>query len=176
MPDLVSLLIPLFLALVVVVCLVRRVAVFDVFTQGAKEGLQSCVSLLPLLAGLVMAVTMLEASGALELASELLAPFARALGMAREVIPLALMKPVSGSASTALLSQILHDCGPDSLAGRTASVLAGSTETALYCIAVYFGAVKKREKTCAFPAALAGHLAACLCAGWAVRWFLGGGA
>ena len=65
MPDLVSLLIPLFLALVVVVCLVRRVAVFDVFTQGAKEGLQSCVSLLPLLAGLVMAVTMLEASGAL---------------------------------------------------------------------------------------------------------------
>lgn len=174
MPDFVSLIIPIFLALVLALCLARRVPVFDVFIEGAKEGLQSCVKLLPLLAGLVMAVTMLEASGALELAAGWLAPVARAFGMAREVIPLALMKPVSGSASTALLSQILDACGPDSPAGRTASVLAGSTETALYCIAVYFGAIQKREKTCALPAALAGHLAACLCAGWAVRWFLGG--
>lgn len=175
MPDVVSLIIPAFLAIVLVLCLIRHISVFDVFTEGAKEGLRSCMTLLPLLAGLVMAVTMLEASGALELAATWLSPLARAWGMAREVIPLALMKPVSGSASTALLSQVLDECGPDSFAGRTASVLAGSTETALYCIAVYFGAIKKRGKTCVFPAALAGHLAACFCAGWAVRWFLGMG-
>lgn len=175
MPDVTSWIVPGFAAAVVVICLVRRVPVLDVFTEGAKEGLHSCVSLLPVLIGLIMAVTMLQASGALDLVCAALTPVARALGLPAEALPLALMKPVSGSASTALLAQLFETNGPDSFAGRVASVLAGSTETALYCIAVYFGAVKKRERTHALPAALAGHLAACLSAGWAVRFLLGAG-
>lgn len=173
MDELMSWVVPLFLAAVVILCLARRVPVFDAFTEGAGEGIRSCASLLPTLVGLVMAVSMLQASGALELACGALSPLARALGLPVEALPLALMKPVSGSASTALLAQLFESHSPDSFAGRVGSVLAGSTETALYCIAVYFGAVKKNERTCALPAALAGHLAACLSAGWAVRLLLG---
>ena len=168
-----SYLVPLLLAALVVYCLVRRVPVFDAFSEGAREGLRSCVSLLPVLVGLVTGVSMLQASGALELAAGALEPLARYLGLPKEVLPLALMKPVSGGASTALLSQTLDRCGPDSFAGRAASVLAGSTETALYCIAVYFGAIRRKGKNCALPAALLGHLAACLCASWAVRLLMG---
>ena len=173
MSDLSAWIVPAFAAMVAALCLLRRAPAFDAFTEGAREGLRSCVSLLPTLIGLVMAVSMLRASGALELACAALTPLARAFGLPPESLPLALMKPVSGSASTALLSQLFTQLSPDSFAGRVASVLAGSTETALYCLAVYFGAVGKRERTCALPAALAGHLAACLSAGWAVRLFLG---
>lgn len=168
-----SCLVPFLIAALLLFCLFRSVPVFDAFSEGAKEGLRSCVSLLPVLIGLVTGVTMLQASGALELAARALEPLARCLGLPKEVLPLALMKPVSGGASTALLSQTLEACGPDSFAGRTASVLAGSTETALYCVAVYFGAIRRKEKSCALPAALIGHLAACLCASWAVRLLMG---
>ena len=167
---------PLFVGVILLFGLCRRAPVFDAFTAGAKEGLRSCVSLLPTLVGLVMGVSMLSASGALELAASLLAPAARAIGLPEEVIPLALMKPISGSGATALLSEIFHSQGADSFAGRVASVLAGSTETTLYCVAVYFGAVGIGKKNHALPAALTGDLAACLCAGWTVRLFLGGGA
>lgn len=160
----------------VILCIVlfglfRNVPLFDTFVAGAKEGLRSTVSILPSLVGLIMAVSMLSASGALDLFSSALAPAARALGLPPQVMPLALIKPVSGSGSTAVLTQIFKDCGPDSFPGRVASVMSGSTETTFYAIAVYFGAVDIRKTRHTIPAALAGDLTACILSALTVRLF-----
>ncbi|HEX3018123.1 MAG TPA: nucleoside recognition domain-containing protein [Caproicibacter sp.] len=162
----------------VILCIVlfgflRGVPVFDTFVAGAKEGLQSSISILPTLVGLIMAVSMLSASGALDLLSSLLAPVANALGLPQQVMPLALIKPISGSGSTAVLTQIYKDYGPDSFAGRVASVMAGSTETTFYCVAVYFGAVGIKKSRHTIPAALVGDVTALILSALTVRLFFG---
>lgn len=160
----------------VILCIVcfglfRKVPLFDTFVAGAKEGLHSTVSILPSLIGLIMAVTMFSASGALDLFSSLLSPVANFLGLPAQVMPLALIKPISGSGSTAVLTQIFKDYGPDSLIGRIASVMSGSTETTFYAIAVYFGAVGIRKTRHTIPAALIGDLSACIFSALTVRLF-----
>lgn len=165
--------VPAVVLLMVLFGVIRRVPVFDTFVEGAKEGLASCFSILPTLVGLMMAVTMLSASGALDLLSSFLAPAARFLGIPSNVMPLALIKPISGSGSTALLSQIFATSGPDSFAGRVASVMAGSTETTFYCIAVYYGSVQIKRTRHTIPAALTADLTAFLMASLAVRLFFG---
>lgn len=150
---------------------VRKVPVFDAFTAGAKEGLKSSVSILPTLIGLIMAVSMLSASGALDLLSAFLAPAAGLIGLPPQAMPLALIRPVSGSGATAVLTQIFRDYGPDSFTGRVASVMSGSTETTFYAIAVYFGAVGIKKTRHTIPAALAGDLTACIVAALTVRLF-----
>ena len=131
--------VPVVITAIVLFGFLRKVPVFDTFVAGAKEGLHTTVSILPTLIGLIMAVSMLSASGALDLFSSLLAPAARFLGLPSQVMPLALIKPFSGSGSTAVLTQIYRSSGPDSFAGRVASVMAGSTETTFYAVAVYSG-------------------------------------
>jgi spore maturation protein B len=160
----------------VVLCIVlfgffRGVPVFDAFITGAKEGLQSSVSILPTLVGLIMAVSMLSASGAFDLLASLLGPAAGALGIPVQIIPLALIKPVSGSGATAVLTQIYKDCGPDSFAGRVASVMAGSTETTFYAVAVYFGSVGIKKTRHTIPAAVAGDITALILSSLSVRLF-----
>ncbi|MCI9576436.1 MAG: spore maturation protein [Clostridiales bacterium] len=147
--------IPVAVIAIVVFGLVRRVPVFDTFLSGAKEGLSSSLSILPSLVGLIVAVTMLNASGALELLTSFLAPVTNALGFPSEVMPMALLRPISGSGSTAMLTQIFDSFGPDSFIGRVASVIMGSTETTFYAIAVYFAAVGIKKTRHAVPAALA---------------------
>lgn len=165
--------VPVAVLLMVLFGVVRHVPVFDTFVEGAKEGLSSCFSILPTLVGLIMAVTMLSASGALDLLASFLAPAAKFLGIPANVMPLALIKPISGSGATALLAQIFETSGPDSFAGRIASVMAGSTETTFYCIAVYYGSVQIKKTRHTIPAALLADLAAFLTAGWVVRLFFG---
>lgn len=173
MPDFGSYAVPVVIACIVLFGFFRKVPVFDTFITGAKEGLQSSVSILPTLVGLIMAVSMLNASGALDLLSSLLAPAASALGLPPQVMPLALIKPISGSGSTAVLTQIYKDCGPDSFAGRVASVMAGSTETTFYAVAVYYGSVGIKKTRHTIPAALVGDLTACILSALAVRIFFG---
>ncbi len=173
MPDFGSYAVPVVIACIVLFGFFRKVPVFDTFIAGAKEGLQSSVSILPTLVGLIMAVSMLNASGALDLLSSLLAPAASALGLPPQVMPLALIKPISGSGSTAVLTQIYKDCGPDSFAGRVASVMAGSTETTFYAVAVYYGSVGIKKTRHTIPAALVGDLTACILSALAVRIFFG---
>ena len=151
-----SYIIPSVIILILLFGIVRKVSVFDTFLEGAKEGLHSSVSILPSLVGLLMAVTMLKASGILDLFTQWIAPAASFLGFPPEVLPLALLRPISGSGSTALLTQIFDEYGPDSLIGWTASVMAGSTETTFYAIAVYFGATQVKKIRYAVPAALMG--------------------
>jgi spore maturation protein B len=173
MPDFGSYAVPVVIACIVLFGFFRKVPVFDTFIAGAKEGLQSSVSILPTLVGLIMAVSMLNASGALDLLSSLLAPAASALGLPPQVMPLALIKPISGSGSTAVLTQIYKDCGPDSFAGRVASVMAGSTETTFYAVAVYYGSVGIKKTRHTIPAALVGDLTACILSALAVHIFFG---
>jgi spore maturation protein B len=163
--------VPLVIAAIVLFGFLRRVPVFDTFVAGAKEGLHTTVSILPTLVGLIMAISMMNASGALDLFSSLLMPLAKLLGLPPQVMPLALIKPFSGSGSTAVLTQIYKDCGPDSFAGRVASVMAGSTETTFYAVAVYFGAVGIKKTRHTIPAALIGDLTACIFSALTVHLF-----
>ena len=164
-------LVPCIIALILLFGFFRKVPLFDTFLDGAKEGLRSTVSIAPALFGLITAVTMLKASGALDLFTAAVRPLAQALGLPPEVVPLTLLRPVSGSGSMALLNGIFADCGPDSFAGRVAAVMMGSTETTFYAIAVYFGAVGIKKTRHTIPAALSADLVSFLTSALAVRLF-----
>ncbi|WP_312694482.1 spore maturation protein [Caproiciproducens sp.] len=163
--------IPAVVFLIVVFGLMRGVPVFDTFVAGAKEGFSSSVSILPSLVGLMMAVAMLNASGALDILASFLSPVARALGLPAQVMPLALIKPVSGSGATAVLVQIFQNNGTESFAGRVAAVMSGSTETTFYAIAVYFGSVGIKKTRHTIPAAITADLTAFIVSALTVRLF-----
>jgi len=151
----------------------RGVNTFDAFLEGAKEGLSTVVSITPALICLLTAVAMFKASGALDVLSWSLAPVAEALGLPREVIPLGLLRPISGSGAMVLFNDLLETYGPDSFIGRVASVMEGSTETTFYTIAVYYGATKVTKTRHTLPSALSADLAGIIMSAVAVRLFLG---
>lgn len=163
--------IPAVVFLIVVFGLMRGVPVFDTFVAGAKEGFSSSISILPSLVGLMMAVAMLNASGALDILASFLSPVARVLGLPEQVMPLALIKPVSGSGATAVLVQIFQNNGTESFAGRVAAVMSGSTETTFYAIAVYFGSVGIKKTRHTIPAAITADLTAFIVSALTVRLF-----
>ena len=138
----------------------KGVDVFDTFLLGAKEGLHTTLHILPTLIGLIMAVGMVRASGLLEMLCALAQPVAQGLGVNPEILPLALLRPISGSGASAYTLSILEAFGPDSVTGKMASVLAASTETTFYAITVYFGACGCKKLSCAVPAGLLGDAAA----------------
>ena len=120
------------------------------------------------------AVYMLRASGALELAALALAPLLERVGLDPELLPLMLVRPISGSAALGVGAELISTYGPDSQLGRTAAVMLGSTETTFYTIAVYFGAVGITRTRYAVPAALCADLTGFLAASWAVGLLFGG--
>ena len=138
-------------------------------TEGAEKGLKVSLRIMPPLIGLLTAVYMLRASGALELLGEAVGPLLSAVGIPAETIGLLLVRPVSGSAALGVGAELIETYGPDSLVGRTAAVMLGSTETTFYTIAVYFGAAKIGKTRYAVPAALCADIAGFLAASWAVR-------
>ena len=137
--------VPFLLAAILLHGLWKGVPVFDTFCEGAKEGLGVSFRILPSLVALMTAIGMFSASGALDVLTSALDPITNALRLPREVVPLALLRPVSGSGSMALFQKLLADLGPDSLGGRIASVMMGSAETTFYTIAIYFGATSVRD-------------------------------
>ncbi len=153
--------------------LFKNVPVFDVFLEGAREGLSTAIHILPSLVGLMTAVGVFNASGALDLISHGLKPVAELLGLLPQVMPLALLRPVSGSGGMAIFRELLADHGPDSFVGRVASVMMGSTETTFYTIAVYYGAVNIRKTRHTLPAALGADLAGFVFSSLAVIWLFG---
>lgn len=152
--------------------LYKKVDILSAFTEGAKENLKTAVGLLPTLTLLMLGVGMFRASGALEAVTGLVAPFIEKIGFPADCLPLALLRPVSGSGALSILENILKEQGADSFTGRVASVLMGSTETTFYTIAVYFGATKVKKSRHALPAALAGDVTAFLMSALAVRMFI----
>lgn len=160
--------IPCLLAGVALYALTRRVDVYAALTQGAGEGLTVVAKILPALVGLLTAVYMLRASGAMDALAAALAPVLGLLGSAGTAA-LLLVRPVSGSGALAVGSQIMEQYGPDSAVGRTAAVMLGCSETTFYTVAVYFGAAGIRRTRYTIPAALTADLAAFVAAAWAVR-------
>ena len=161
--------IPVFIALIMTVGLIKRVDVFGEFTDGAKENLKSAFEVLPALIALMTAIGMFKASGGLEIISAAIAPVTDFLGFPKECIPLALIRPVSGSGALAVYESILTEVSPDSFAGRVASVVIGSTETTFYTIAVYYGITKVKKTRHAIASSLTADLTGFILSALTVR-------
>ena len=130
---------PLIIAGVALYGVGRGVDVYDALIHGGGEGLEVLLRIVPSLIALMTAVYMLRASGALELAAQVLAPLLDRAGVPAQLLPLMLVRPISGSAALGVGAELIQSCGPDSYLGRVAAVMLGSTETTFYTIAVYFG-------------------------------------
>lgn len=146
--------------------LYKKIDIFDTFLIGAAEGLKIIVKILPALCGLLAAVSMLRASGAIDFIVSICSPFLKYIKIPAEILPLALLRPISGSGSLAILSDILKNYGADSQAGKIASVIMGSSETTFYAIAVYFGSVGIKNSGHTLKAALFADLVCVLCGAW----------
>ena len=142
--------VPVMLVGIATAGLIRRVKVYDVFIEGAKEGFDVAIRIIPFLVGILVAIGMFRASGAMELLLAALRPAAAATGFPAELIPLAILRSLSGSGSLALTTDLIKTHGPDSLMARMAATLYGSSETTFYVLAVYFGAVgvKRTQARC----------------------------
>ena len=167
-----SWIIPALLLLSALYAVRRKVDVYDALIIGAGHGLDLAARILPSMAALLCAVSMLRASGAMELLANLLSPILRVLGLPPEVTALMLIRPMSGSGALAVGSEVMAQYGPDSYVGRVAAVMLGSTETTFYTIAVYFGAAGIRRTRYTIPAALTADLAAFVFAALSVQWLM----
>lgn len=156
--------IPVLLVVIPLAGIIRGVKVYDVFIEGAKEGFEVAVRIIPFLVGILVAIGMFRGSGAMDLLGALLRPFADATGFPSELVPLTILRSLTGSGSLAFTTDIIKTHGPDSLIARMAATIYGSTETTFYVLAVYFGAVGIRRTRHAVPAALVGDLAAAIVA------------
>ena len=171
--DLSTLLVPGLLAATALVGIGRKINVYDTLTEGAREGLSVSIRILPALVGLLTAVYMFRASGAMEFLGALLGPVLELVGIPPETAALLFIRPVSGGGALALGSDLIAQYGPDSYIGRVTAVMLGSTETTFYTIAVYFGSAGIKKTRHAVPAALAADLAGFIAAAFAVRLVFG---
>ncbi|MEG0069334.1 spore maturation protein [Cetobacterium sp.] len=145
---------------------VKKVKVYEVFCEGAKEGFSTAVRIIPFLVAMLVAIGVFRASGAIDVIIKYLNPILEFIGMPGEVLPMAIMRPLSGGGSTGIMNDIFITYGPDSMVGRMASVMMGSTETTFYVLAVYFGAVSIRKTRHAVVAGLLADVAGILAAVW----------
>ena len=166
--------VPLLLAGIPLYALTRKVKVYPVFLEGAKAGFETGVRIIPPLVAVMVALGMLRASGALDALADLLAPVLGPLGVPASVLPLVVIRPMSGGGALGVVGDVLRSDGPDSYAGRLASVMCGSTETTFYVLAVYFGAAGVTRYRHALPAALLADLAGMAAALVVVRLLFGG--
>ncbi|MEG2949264.1 MAG: nucleoside recognition domain-containing protein [Clostridia bacterium] len=160
-----GLLIPLLLIWLLLAAAWKRLPMYDLFVTGAKEGMHVAVRILPNLAGMLVAISLMSASGLMDALCGLCAPFFRLLGLPHELAPLVLLRPLSGSASLAMVERLLREYGADSRIGMIASTIMGSSETIFYTICIYMSSLSKRETGYAIPCALAGAMAAVIVAG-----------
>ncbi len=150
--------IPLLLSFFPLYATLRRVKVYEEFVEGAKEGFKTSVMIIPYLVAILVAIGMFREAGGIKMLSDLLKPALDAVGFPTELLPMSLVRPLSGSGSLGLFSDIVKEFGPDSLLARTAGTIFGSTETTFYVIAVYFGAVSVKRTRHAIPAGLIADL------------------
>ena len=153
--------------------LYKRVPVYESFVEGAKEGFQVAVRIIPYLVAILFAIAMFRASGAMEALTRLLDPLLGLIGFPPEVLPMAIIRSLSGSGSAGLVVDMIKQYGEDSILVKMAAVMFGSTETTFYVIAVYFGAINIRKTRHAVPAGLISDVAAMIIAVWTVRLMFG---
>lgn len=153
--------------------LYKRVPVYESFVEGAREGFQVAVRIIPYLVAILFAIAMFRASGAMDALTALLSPVLGLIGFPAEVLPMAIIRPLTGSGSAGLVVDMVNQYGEDSIYVKMAAVMFGSTETTFYVIAVYFGAVNIRRTRHAVAAGLTADVAAMLIAVWLVRLLFG---
>ena len=156
--------IPVLLVAIPLVGLLRGVKVYDVFIEGAKEGFDVAVKIIPFLVGILVAIGMFRGSGAMDLLMAALRPIVASTGFPAELVPLTILRSLTGSGSLAFTTDLIKTHGPDSVIGRMAATLYGSSETTFYVLAVYFGAVGVTRTRHAVPAALIGDIVAAIAA------------
>jgi spore maturation protein B len=166
--------VPLLLAGIPLYALTRKVNVYAAFLEGARGGFETGIRIVPPLVAVLVALGMLRASGALDAVARALAPLLDPLGIPASVLPLVVIRPLSGGAALGVVGDVLRSEGPDSYAGRLVSVMCGSTETTFYVLAVYFGAAGITRYRHALPAALLADLAGMAAAVVVVRLLFGG--
>ena len=167
-----SYIVPAVIAFIAGWAMVKKVDVFAVFTDGAKEGLKSAASVLPALCFLMTAVGMIRESGALEFITGLITPFAEKIGFPPEVLPLAVIRPFSGSGALGYYEELCQTLKVGSFPEMTASVLMGGSETTFYTVAVYYGAVGIKNGRNTVPAAVLADITAAILSVFAVNVFM----
>ena len=140
----------------------RKVRVYEVFVEGAKDGFQTAVRIIPYLVAMLFAIGIFRASGAMDLLVTIISPITNLIGMPADTLPMALMRPLSGSGSLGIMTELMKTHGPDSFVGVLASTMYGSSETTFYVLAVYFGAVNIKKSRHAVPVGLLADLAGML--------------
>jgi spore maturation protein B len=154
--------IPVMIAAILIWGVVKKVHVYEVFVDGAKEGFSTAIRIIPYLVAMLFAIGMFRASGAMDLLVAAIAPVTNLIHMPAEALPMALMRPLSGSGSLGLMTEIMKAHGPDSFIGVLVSTMFGSSETTFYVLAVYFGAVGIKNTRHAVPVGLIADLAGML--------------
>lgn len=148
--------IPAILLLIPLVGAFRGIKVYETFIEGATEGFQTAIKIIPCLVAMLMAIRIFRDSGAMQLCIDFLNPILAFLDISPELVPLALMRPLSGGASLGIVTELLHTHGPDSLIGKISSTLIASTDTTFYVLTVYFGAIGIRNARYAASVGLLG--------------------
>ncbi len=162
--------IPVLLVAIPLAGVIRKVKVYDVFIDGAKEGFDVAVKIIPFLVGILVAIGMFRGSGAMDLLMAGVRPLAAPAGFPPELVPLAVLRSLTGSGSLAFATDLVKTHGADSVIARTAATMYGSSETTFYVLAVYFGAVGVRRTRHAVPAALVADLVAAIAAVAVCAW------
>ena len=153
--------------------LLKKVPVYEEFVDGAKEGFEVAVKIIPYLIAILFAIGMFRASGALDFLVDGLRPVLSLIGFPAELVPMALVRPLTGSGSAGIVAEMIQQYGEDSLLVKMAATMFGSTETTFYVIAVYFGAVQVKKTRHAVPAGLTADIFAMIIAVWVVRLLFG---
>jgi spore maturation protein B len=161
---------PVLLVAIPLAGVVRGVKVYDVFIEGAKEGFEVAVRIIPFLVGILVAIGMFRGSGAMDLLLAGLRPIVAPAGFPPELLPLAILRSLSGSGSLAFTTDLIKTHGPDTFIARAAATMYGSSETTFYVLAVYFGAVGVSRTRHAVPAALVGDVVAAIAAVAVCAW------
>ena len=158
MSKLTDFILPIIVTIIITFGAIKGVKVFDTFLAGAKDSFKTVLNITPARIGLVVAVNMLKSSGGLEMITSFLSPVSDFLNIPKEVTPLAILSPISGSGSLTMFESILKDYGPDSFIGRTASVMMGSSETTFYAITIYYGSCNIKNTRHTLPSAICANI------------------
>ena len=150
--------IPIIIVIIILYGLLERKTTYDIFIDGVKEGIEIVVKLFPTLLGIFLAIGFLRSSGLIDFIAKSVAPITNLFGIPSEIMPLALIRPISGSASTAIATDIMNNYGVDSKIGQIASTIMGSTETTLYTIAIYTSCIGIKKTKFVLPCALIGDI------------------
>ncbi|MEG1537852.1 MAG: spore maturation protein [Clostridiales bacterium] len=162
--------VPLLLLVIPLFGLMKKKPVYELFCDGAIEGVSMALKILPFLLGMMVAIAVFRASGAFAALAQLLTPWCNKIGLPPEVLPIALLRPLSGGGALALTTEIFRDYGADSFIGRLASVMQGSTDTTFYILAVYFGSVGIKKYRYALTVGLAADAVSFISAVIICRW------